>query len=305
MKRALSSVSLAALTLVAAASLDQVAVAQQMREGVPTTLQRRPPPPLPDQTPSINAFREENKRVKRPRFVVFWNRDFSDEVVTYYIDYQARALEVKTPTITRNTTTSTNMHTHGNGQLHGTRDTRTTTSMRPGSVDAQAYEYSGTVRLNKDQARKNLEEILNWKVQGSFKNTMIKGGARLIDRDMITRVQGKDAMSNEQVNTHGLEINAMLGKADYMIEILLAPSYESESGLAFQVNVVQVETGETITSLYTEAMPPTREVKRYEATDRGFQEYYEQEGYSEQAVGETLAVRTMEELTGYWRMMAE
>ena len=52
-------------------------------------------------------------------------------------------------------------------------------------------------------------------------------------------------------------------------------------------------------------MPPTREVKRYEATDRGFQEYVEQEGYSEQAVGETLAVRTMEELTGYWRMMAE
>ncbi|WP_262690508.1 hypothetical protein [Kordiimonas aestuarii] len=304
MKRALGTGLLVA-SLLGTVLGGQVATAQEMREGVPATLTRRPPPPLPDPAPVINAFREENKRVKRPRFVVFWNRDFSDEVVTYYIDYQAQGLDVRTPTVTRNRTTTTNMHTHYNGQLHGERTVRDTVRAAPGSVTAQAYEYDGSVRLNKDQARKNLEEILNWKVQGGFKNTMIKGGARLIDRDMITRVQGADAVANEKVNTHSIEIKAMLGKADYMVEILLAPSAESESGLAFQVNVVHVETGETITSLFTEAMPPVREVKQYEATSNGFKEYIEVEGYSEQAVGEQLAVKTMIELTGYWRMIAE
>ncbi|WP_020399424.1 hypothetical protein [Kordiimonas gwangyangensis] len=305
MKRMIGGASLAVLSAVLIAGPENVQAAQEMRQGVPAVLTPREVEPLPDPTPAINAFREENKRVKRPRFVVFWNRDLSDEVVTYYIDYQARGLEVRTPEVTRERTTTTNMHTHYNGQLHGEREVRDTVRGNPGSVSAQAYDYSGTVRLNKDQARKNLEEILNWKVQGGFKNLMIKGGARLIDRDMINRVEGAGAQSNEQVNTHAIEINAMLGKADYMIEVLLAPSAESESGLAFQVNVVQIETGETITSMYSDAMPPTREVKQYEATRNGFKEYYEVEGYSEQRVGEELAIRTMMELTDYWRMMAD
>lgn len=259
----------------------------QVRRDTPPVLKKPAPPPLPDQREAIRAFAQENKRVKRPRFVLFWNRDFSDEVVTYYIDF-----------LTQRSSASCTAAGLLAGCVAVSSDNGSSAANRR-VADRQ------TLRMNQDEARKNLGEILNWKLEGSFKNTFIRGGARLIDREMIIRTLGANVQTNAKVNTYGLETQAMIGKADYMVEILLAPSFDSDSGLAFQVNVVGIETGETIASVYTDAMPPVRERVEYEATNRGFEERRVLDGLTDENVGRQLAINTMRELTGYWQIMVE
>ncbi len=303
-KRLSWSVALLMGTAAAGISLGPVA-AQQMRENVPPVLTKPAPAPLPDQKEDIQAFKAENKRVKRPRMLLFWNRDFSDEVVTYYVDYKAKAARIDAGAFSASSGKDAGVkgYTWDGARVGATASNRA--SVAGVSASGQRVDVEGTARMNPQEARKNLEGILNWKVESGFKKTFIQGGARLINRDMIMRTQGADAKANDEVNTHSLETKAMMGKADMMVEILLAPSAESESGLAFQVNVTAIETGETIASVYTDAMPPVQEITSYEATSRGFEQSTTREGFSNEAVGRQLAIDTMKELTDYWKMMAE
>ncbi|MCK0068176.1 hypothetical protein [Kordiimonas laminariae] len=258
-------------------------VSAQQRPNVPPVMKKAPEPKLPDQKEFIKAFYRENKKKSRPRFILFWNREFSDEVVTYYIDYVAASSSAYA------------------SASHNPYTGRTTANVSPGTTEVT----SGTRRLNKDQARENLRELLNMKLESSFKKTMIRGGTRVINREMAIRTTGADAASNEEVNTHSLETKAMVGKADLMIEILLTPSMETESGFAFQMNVIEIETGENIASLFTDGMPPVINRQEFIATNRGFERHTFLEGFSDEAVGRQLAIETMKELTSYWQMIAE
>jgi len=299
-----SFIKLAALASMAVSvwGLGTVAAEAQQRPGMPPVMKKAPPPELPDQMEVVKAFFKENRKNKRPRFLLFWNRELSDEVVTYYIDYTAKAGAARC----RSGWTYQGCRAF-NGTASTDKGAATVTANSLGAGSSYSgvnVEFDGVIRLNKDQAREQLREVLNMKLENTFKQYFIKGGARLINREMAIRVTGSKAQTNEKVNTHSLETAALQGKADYLVEVVLVPDFESETGLSFQANVVGIETAETIASIYTEAMPPVVEHRYYEATDKGFQERSHVEGLTDVNVGKQLAIDTMREITDYWRMMS-
>ena len=276
----------------------------QERTNVPPVMQKAPPPELPNQMDIVRAFFKENKRMNRPKFILFWNRELSDEVVTYYIDYQAKQAEATGGSISAYGRDSASV-VGGTWTGAGVSATsRRSVDISGSTVEATRVDQVGVARMNKDEARKNLDELINMKLESSFKSMFIKGGARLINREMAIRTTGVTAKADEKINTHALETSAMVGKADLLVEIVLTPSFESETGLAFQANVVVIETGETLASVFTEAMPPTIDTVSYEATSNGFVRNVNREGFSDQTIGKQLAIDTMREITDYWRMMS-
>ncbi len=260
----------------------------QMREGMPDVLLPARPIDGSGLQPVIDMFSESYKKHSSPRIVIFWNRDLTDEVVTSY----QGSMTIRNSMQGGDSRTNNKTVSQIGSSLNNERDTWYETSSR----------FSVGVDRNDPKQRTGLRELVDWKVEGAFKRTLLSSGARLIDRELIFRTNGKNADANERVNRQRIETESLLGNAELLMEVLLAADESEYSGIIFKVSVTDIASGETIAYLTTPAVPPTVTTSYYQATHQGFQQVTETEASTSKDIGEALATEVIAELAAKWQV---
>src|SRR6185437_5759642 len=103
-----------------------------------------------------------------------------------------------------------------------------------------------------------------------FRNELLVANVRILDR--ATNIRFMEARHDRTgVDPKLIEADAVLGKADILLQVLLVPDTDSPLDTGFQVSALRVRTGAEIASLYTLALPNLSAAPgQYVATDSGF-----------------------------------
>ena len=225
---------LAALALAAATLLPATAAAQSAGGGVPAY---EPPPPAETtardgkvmdtfwkpgadgagafaaRSALVADFAGAYARNGKPRLALFWNRHLSDTLNEWYSDTRA---------VTRVEGGST---MSGDITLNQTNSEQVATAIERRAVDSR---------------RPPLSESFEWEFQDAFLAPFLEAGATVLDRAAILRLTGVDmATGNERT----VETRALQGKADYLLEILVAANTQSTTGYELRARILDVTTG--------------------------------------------------------------
>jgi hypothetical protein len=208
----------------------------------------------------VERFGSVYAKAGRPRIALFWNRDLSDRLA----NDQREALRVQGST-------------YGDGfSLAATRGTET----------------------DREPARRtSLTERDLWQVETEFTRRLLDAGVVLIDRATIMRLT---AGSGSTANAQAIEMAALVGKADLFLEVLLTADPSAPLGWGFRSNLKDVKSGRVVGSQYLAAMPelPPPAAASYRARPGGYERVEaEPAKVTVRAIGETLALDSMQELT--------
>lgn len=252
------------------------------RTGVPETL--APPPPAADPALAVRSrFRAAYARAKSPRIVVFWNREFTDEVGTKYENYTNINSRTGSATSTRGATIG------GPGFVVGGVDSvgvsETSTSIR-----------SGTDRITDNRRESAYSEAVDFDIEAAFNAMLNSAGANLVDRTSIMRTTGYAKGAGATSNIQRVETAAILGKADIVLEVVQLDDPRKPDGVSYRVIGRNVRTGKTLVTLSTGARPPVQKMGYVAGASGGFVRATAPEpGPSD--IGRQLAVETMSALS--------
>lgn len=220
------------LALALAMALPSAAGAQ-MRPGQPEVLT-----PAPRHAPAV-ATPWATLRARlgaRNRVMLFWEAELDAQVATQYRDVD-----------------TTDRRVHGNAA----------------QVAGVASDYSGTVGVAVAGAQAHLHErrerftegdapgrtALSGEaqaLQSEFMAQLRQGGVRFIDRTLATRLAGM-TVEGERPNVHAIETQALVGHADYLMEVTSRADAEAPSGRRYHVALRDVASGETVVAFDTDA----------------------------------------------------
>lgn len=89
-------------------------------------------------------------------------------------------------------------------------------------------------------------------MQSEFMAQLRQGGVRFIDRTLATRLAGMTA-EGERPNVHAIEMQALVGHADYLMEVTSRADAGAPSGRRYHVALRDVASGETLVAFDTDA----------------------------------------------------
>ncbi|CAA7623820.1 conserved exported hypothetical protein [Magnetospirillum sp. LM-5] len=253
---------LAALALAGCALLPAAAWSQSVGGAVPDY---QPPPPA--QAPARNsevmqkaakagdaagAFGTQADVVGRfasayaangkPKLALFWNRQLSETLNEWYSD---------TRIVNR---TESNSTMSGEINLDKQGSTQNTTEIQ---------------RRVQDRRRGQVSESFEWEFQDGFLAPFLEAGATILDRAAIVRFTGADMQTT---NENLVEVRALQGKADFLLEILVAPNWQSSTGYELRTRILEVKTGRIVAMVNSKNLKEWNPEKQVVATDRGFVE---------------------------------
>lgn len=214
----------------------------QMRPGQPPTLS--PPQARPVQARDVvGPFRTQYHAAGSPRIVLFWNVSFDDTTESPKADVTLRAAEVY-PFVSKdgdNGLRALGLRAHTSGYLD------------------PAKRGSGS-----------LSETDLAQIDSAFRNELLAANVLLLDR--ATTVRFMEAQRDRTgVDPKVIEADAVLGKADILLQVLLIPDANSPLDTGFSVSALRIKTGAEIAGLYTLALPRLSAAPgHYVATDSGF-----------------------------------
>lgn len=256
------------------------AVAQQYRDNMPEVLNAPPRGNAAAQSSSMatSAFRAAYARKKSPRMVIFWNRQLTDSLSTSYEQWSRF-------TLSDDRAADKTLYDDGS----------TTVAAR--SVEA---EYrSGRTATTADGARMGgLPERADWKAAQGFNRTMLAGGARLIDRTLIMRSTALNK-GVDRGDAQSVEMSALTGKADLLVEVLQTPDASAPSGYTFRVDVKDIRSGTLLATVVTQGIPPSGGPGRWVAGPSGYQRERPLPPSVDQ-VGARVATEVMQALVANW-----
>jgi hypothetical protein len=208
-----------------------------------------PPPPAPDPNAAADAaierFKQAYARRGAPRIAVFWNRQLTDRLSQWVATDRVVA--------------TGNLAVMGDGKSGGTND----------KLAASGERVVSAQKIERDPARTSPGEAWSWEFQNGFLDPLLRAGARVVDRAAIVRLTaakrsgvGSAAAPDEQT----IEIQALQGFADVLVEILVSPSGQDLHALVKEVN-----SGIVLASLDSRGLPGAAPTREYVATSRGFE----------------------------------
>ena len=254
--------------------------AQEYRQGMPEVLAAPPPPPSAGQinAASASAFRASYARRKSPRMVIFWNRQLTDSLSTSYEEWSRY-------TLTDGRVVDKTYYQDGSTLVAGR------------GVDAELR--SGRTATTADGARSvGLAERADWRAAQGFNRTMLSGGARLIDRTLIMRSTALNK-GVDRGDAQSVEMSALTGKAELLVEVLQTPDESAPSGFTFRVDVKDIRSGTLLATVVTQGIPPSAGPGRYVAGAYGYQRERPLPPSIDQ-VGARVAVEVMQALVSNW-----
>jgi hypothetical protein len=252
------------------------------RDGQPMVM--TPPPPPAD--PAIGAsarFRAAYARAGRPRIVIFWNREFTDDVATKHESYTN--LHSRTD-VSGQSSSSTNVG-------YGYADTA---SQGSASSETNASIRSGVDNMTDNRRDSSFSEAEDFDAEASFTSQLQGAGANLIDRTSIMRTTGLAKRAGETSNIQGIETSAILGKADIVLEVVQLADSRKASGVSFRVIARNVRSGKVVATLSTSARPPVGRMPFVAGSDGRLVRAVAPEPGPQQ-IGRQLAVETMSALS--------
>lgn len=274
-----------AVLMLSAALVPMPAMAAPLyREGQPEVLTPAPPPPSRIDN-ARSAFPGAYARARKPRIMIFWNRNFSDEVTTVYRD----RLHIED-----NRSASGAAFTDRTDYWDGQTNSADVSASSRRTLDASVV----TDRVDSPNSRV-ASQPADYQLEGAFTDALIGAGAILIDRSVSMRLTalGKDPGDTPNVQT--LEAKALTAKADLLLEVQQYADSAAPSGVGFRVSVRDVRQARIIASFTTTARPETGPAK-WVAGRYGF-EKATPVAPSLRRVGEQLGAETLSALVRAWQ----
>ncbi len=187
------------------------------------------------------GFASAYQRAGRPRVVVFWNRELSEEVGTSYTDVMRGHVEERAG-IDR-------------GEAYRTSDVEVTAGTERNDVQRRSSEFT---------------ERTDWKFEATFVSGLAQAGVNMVDRAMIVRRSGRGVQTNTP-NHQAIEMDALQGYADILVEVLQTPDADAPSGTSFRVTAKRISNGRILAQFVTAGQPPVNTARRWVAGPTGYQ----------------------------------
>ena len=222
MKPRLAALSTAALLAAAPAIA-------QWREGqLPVAMPEATPAaaPAPD---AAMPFARAYAAAGRPRVVLMWNRDLSDQSAT----------QTMSRTETRNANRS-------NGASGGGQSSN--------ASDNTWVHTSGTVKTGDPARSTRLAERDAAMLERAFVAAMGRAGMRFVDRNVVMRTTAASQHrggGDQQL----IETDALVKHGEMILEVLLVEDSDAPLGYAFDVRAKDLKGGYNIVSVYSRAVP--------------------------------------------------
>lgn len=179
----------------------------------------------PAATAQSPGFAAVYKRAGSPKVVVFWNRELSDETATEYEDV-----------------------------MRGRSDTRIGNNGNEVYRTDDVTVSAGTRRRENAQRFSDLTERADWKLESSFISGLVSAGTVLVDRKTIVRKTGRGA-AGQTPNQQSIEMDALLGHADILIEVLQTTDESAPLDTSFRVSMKRIANGRILGQFVTSARP--------------------------------------------------
>jgi hypothetical protein len=223
----------------------------QMRPGQPQVLAPAARPVQQVATPWI-ALR--GRLGARNRVMLFWESTLDDVVSTRYRDVETLDRRV-----------------HGNAaQVDGVVDGNNgPVGVAVAGGNAHLHQRSESFVEGDGPAHANLSPDAR-SMQSVFMAELRQGGVRFIDRTLATRLAGQ-SVQGDRPNLHAIETGALVGHADYLMEITSSADGDAPSGRRFHVSLRSVANGETVVDFDTPADAGEPARRPYVATAGGFE----------------------------------
>lgn len=254
--RRLALAAVAAGTLIPAVALGQAAggvpayeppppVGPPERDGQVMTKARKAadgaPAAFGEQSATVAGFADAYRRNGKPRLALYWNRQLSEALSDWYSD-------VRVLNASQNNSSMSgefNLNQSGNSQ---------------NTLEVQ--------RRTQDQRRGVVGESFEWEFQEAYLAPFLEAGATIVDRGAMMRFTAADdpAAGEKTVEVRGLQ-----GKADYLLEILVAPNWKSSTGYELRTRILDVKTGAIVAMVNSKNLKEWNPDKQAVATDRGFE----------------------------------
>lgn len=227
---------------------------------VPAAVEVRLLPSL-DAAPIEKRFAAIYGKAGRPSVAIFFNRTLSDEVREWIEP-------ARTVTTTETSTVASGGRNGGVVMQDKSTSTTTTTPAHNPVTDA----------------RDPVAERMAWQIESAFSRPLLGQGARLVDRATIMRLvahaSGKQTDAKHDFAIKHVEMSALLGHADYYVELLVLNSPSTTLGYDLRAVVKGVKTGQIIADLTTanwtfNPIPPTPPPTRRAVTTKQGYDYEE------------------------------
>jgi hypothetical protein len=235
----------------------------------------------------LREFAQAYRTQGSPRVALFWNRLYDDRVSEWTSGIRVAESE----------------RTRLNGSINGERsDGSGAAGSIAGSLGADlSRERSVQAEWRAPRpARWGLDEALALELEAGFTALLTEATVAVLDRAAIMRVQDR-AQRPAAADAQRLETDALLSRADLLIELVMAPLPSAPLGASFRVTVKEVRTGRVVTSRTGDGHAASlASGQRWEAGEDGF---VRASGELETArlIGEELALDTMAALAKRWR----
>jgi hypothetical protein len=244
------------------------------------------PPPAPDHERAIAAtverFRPLYAAQKSPRIAVYWNRSLTDRLSQWVADRRIVAT--------------------GQLALMGERQAPTgdTTARLAGSGERTLTEQ----RLERDPRRPAPSELWGLEFENGFLDPLLRARATVVDRATILRLTaakttgtgvGSVGMPDEQT----IEVRALQGYADLLVEILVSPAPAAPGGYVINAQVKNIASGAILAHVNSTGLAGAAPAREYVATSRGFEQ--RERPPEIRRIASDLSLAVMDALGSYWR----
>lgn len=169
--------------------------------------------------------------------------------------------------------------------------------------EVQQLEASVQFRDGNDTAREAGNEDWAWAFEDGFDRPFLDQGVKLVDRAMILRIvaaaDGSDPDKAKALKK--IEVDALRGHADLMIELLIKRAPRSKSGYNYRAKVVNVNSGRVLALVNAPDLEANVSKTGFEATDKGYERKQPGTAPAVQDVAGQLADEVMRRLLGTWK----
>jgi hypothetical protein len=229
-----------------------------------------------------SEFRRAYRNAGKPKLAIFWNRKLDDQLSQWY-------------TASRNIDTRDGWWGKGFTARQNRLDVERRFDNRPAPEELRGFEFGA-----------------------GYTSTLLSNGVDIVDRDAIMRLthsKSKEAAPNIVVADYQqVELDALVGYADYFAEILYAAPQNGDANLNFMISIKEVKTGRLITMFRSRNVMPQQDYQyKWSATADGYKKVkvpviYDQNPYdgdgiapgTPEHIGWNVAMQTMQALTKYW-----
>ncbi|MBX9746746.1 MAG: hypothetical protein K2X34_07580 [Hyphomonadaceae bacterium] len=181
---------------------------------------------------TVQAFQSWNVARKKPRILVYWNRQLTDDILS-----KSRLREID------ETTTEDGRTTLDKTTASGPESVR--------HVDDQGMSRKRTERWSEETQSTGGEyatmaTLPSWRLESAFTNVFLSAGARLVDRNSALRTLSASTAVGPEQDLQRIEAKALSGRADYLVEVLPMEEKGSPTGMIFRVKVTRTADTQVI-----------------------------------------------------------